>query len=171
MYFKTDRVTFRELKAEDEKFYIQTYTDPQLMKYTGVELNTAQAKSAFLTTLTATQKSAANYMMFVLCRNNTTTPLGFIAFKDLSLSKRSAEIGIILQREAQGKGIAFHCVSAVVTYGFDKLSLNNIFANLKVANKAGIKLINRLGFEPVKSNCEKNTPSDVQLYSKIKETI
>lgn len=56
------------------------------------------------------------------------------------------EIGIILRREAQGRGLAAKALKLVVEHGFDTLGLHRIAADIDPDNSASISLFLRAGF-------------------------
>ena len=57
------------------------------------------------------------------------------------------EIGIIMRREATGRGLASKAVQLVDGYGFDKLGLHRIAADIDPDNTSSISLFLRAGFQ------------------------
>ena len=56
------------------------------------------------------------------------------------------EIGIILSREAQGRGMASNAVKLVGEYGFERLGLHRLVADIDPDNSASLTLFLRNGF-------------------------
>jgi [ribosomal protein S5]-alanine N-acetyltransferase len=56
------------------------------------------------------------------------------------------EIGIIMRREAQGRGLASKALILVTKYGFETLGLNRIFGDIDPDNSASISLFLRAGY-------------------------
>lgn len=57
------------------------------------------------------------------------------------------EIGIVMRREATGRGLASKAVSMVVEYGFAKLDLHRVAADVDPDNTSSISLFLRAGFQ------------------------
>jgi [ribosomal protein S5]-alanine N-acetyltransferase len=56
------------------------------------------------------------------------------------------EIGIIMRRDAQGRGLASKALNLVTQYGFDTLGLHRIFGDIDPDNNASISLFLRAGY-------------------------
>jgi len=57
------------------------------------------------------------------------------------------EIGIIMRREATGRGLAWKALALVTEYGFGPLNLHRIGADIDPDNDASISLFLRAGFQ------------------------
>lgn len=57
------------------------------------------------------------------------------------------ELGIILRRDAQGRGLASKAVTLVASYAFEQLSLHRLAADVDPENTASLSLFLRAGFE------------------------
>ncbi len=58
-----------------------------------------------------------------------------------------AEIGLILQRDAQGRGIARRALKLVEDFGFNVLGLHRIYADVDPDNSASCGLFERAGYQ------------------------
>lgn len=58
---------------------------------------------------------------------------------------REAEIGVLMDKEATGKGFATNAVRALTDYA--KLRFDRVFAEIEPTNKKSIELIKRVGYE------------------------
>jgi ribosomal-protein-alanine N-acetyltransferase len=58
-----------------------------------------------------------------------------------------AEIGLILQRDAHGRGIASRTMRLVEDFGFNTLALHRIYADVDPDNAASLGLFERLGYQ------------------------
>lgn len=56
------------------------------------------------------------------------------------------EIGIIMRRDAQGRGLASKALTFVTQYGLGKLALHRIFGDIDPDNNASISLFLRAGY-------------------------
>jgi RimJ/RimL family protein N-acetyltransferase len=57
------------------------------------------------------------------------------------------EIGIIMRREATGRGLASKALGLVISHGFEALGLHRIAADIDPDNSASISLFLRAGFQ------------------------
>jgi RimJ/RimL family protein N-acetyltransferase len=57
------------------------------------------------------------------------------------------EVGIIMRREASGRGLASKALNLVIAYGFGPLGLHRIFADIDPDNSASLSLFLRAGFQ------------------------
>jgi RimJ/RimL family protein N-acetyltransferase len=71
--------------------------------------------------------------------------LGRIALFDVR--EGVGEIGVIVRRGAQGRGLASKALSLVCDYGFNQLGLHRIAADIDPDNNASISLFLRSGFQ------------------------
>lgn len=58
-----------------------------------------------------------------------------------------ADIGVIMRREATGRGLASKALDLVVRYGFETLDLHRVAADIDPDNSASISLFLRAGFQ------------------------
>ncbi len=72
---------------------------------------------------------------------------GIISISNLDLKNRSGNLNIKLLKPARGKGIAEHSVKLLVSYCFDELNLNCLYAGVIERNEASKKLWLKLGFK------------------------
>jgi len=73
--------------------------------------------------------------------------IGVVGFNDLDFVNKIGYIGYWLAKQYQGKGIMTQSVAALITYGFDELSLNRIDLRAAKENKASRAIAERLGFK------------------------
>jgi [ribosomal protein S5]-alanine N-acetyltransferase len=57
------------------------------------------------------------------------------------------EIGVIMQREASGRGLASKALDLVVTHGFSEIGLHRIAADIDPDNTGSLSLFLRAGFQ------------------------
>jgi len=55
-------------------------------------------------------------------------------------------LGYSLHHQAEGKGLIFEAVTAVIAYGFNDMGLHRIMANYMPTNERSARLLRRLGF-------------------------
>ncbi|HVT84583.1 MAG TPA: GNAT family N-acetyltransferase [Chitinophagaceae bacterium] len=72
--------------------------------------------------------------------------IGTIGFWRIEKENYRAEIGYILQEQAQGKGIMHEALKAILDYGFQEMRLHSVEANVNPSNLASIRLLEKNHF-------------------------
>ncbi|QNF33892.1 GNAT family N-acetyltransferase [Adhaeribacter swui] len=72
--------------------------------------------------------------------------IGDITLKNIEKRVPKGEIGYYLDAAAEGQGLAYEALSAVVRFGFDQLGLNKLFIKMPVQNQRSYRLAERCGF-------------------------
>ena len=79
-------------------------------------------------------------------KENPELNIGNIGFFRIIAEHYRAEIGYMLQEEEQQKGIMFEAIQALIKFGFEKMNLHSIEANINPANTASRMLLQKAGF-------------------------
>ena len=87
----------------------------------------------------ALKHESYNFMIF---QNNKL--LGGIALTEFN--GPSCELGYWLGKQYWGSGFATEAVGGILSFGFDELKLNNIFAAYKIGNEASKNVLKKCGF-------------------------
>ena len=87
----------------------------------------------------ALKHESYNFMIF---QNNKL--LGGIALTECN--GPSCELGYWLGKQYWGNGFATEAVGGILSFGFDELKLNNIFAAYKIGNEASKNVLKKCGF-------------------------
>lgn len=152
----TERLTLRQLTAEDENAFFFIRSDKELNKYIDIHLHETVAESrAFIEKL---NKDGALYWAIAL-RENPQQLIGTVCTWSPTGDLTKNDVGYALHPDAQGKGYMREALSAVITFGFEKLNLNTIEAYTNGQNKASTGLLERLNF--VKTGHDPESPAFV----------
>ena len=65
-----------------------------------------------------------------------------------------AGVGILLHKDAKGKGIASEALKLFVSYCFDQLGIHQLYCSIAFDNEASIRLFESNGFEFVANRRE-----------------
>lgn len=173
--FQLGELQFRLLQPDDEALFTDIYTNPELMRHTGLLMPLAQAKHAFQRTLKIINKtirsSRPRYLAYSVCHLDTKTVFGLIALTNINHCQRAAEIGLILLPSAQGTGYSAPSLEALLSFGFKELKLQTIVAQVKKSNIPALKLVQRLDFYLCKHESASDLDTDTLVYLKTRETI
>lgn len=85
-------------------------------------------------------------IIWAITQKEDSKLIGTICFWNIIKEHYRAEIGYSLLYDFQGKGIMQEAMSAVIKYGFEKMNLHSIEANVNPANESSIKLLERNDF-------------------------
>ena len=72
--------------------------------------------------------------------------IGEAGYKTIKWYNRKAELSIIITKENRGKGYGKEVLNALLKYGFEKMNLYRIEAEVIAFNKVSINLVEGLGF-------------------------
>ena len=83
---------------------------------------------------------------FAVVERESNSFLGLIALADLDHLQRRARFGILLKRDARGKGFAREAMEILFGYAFLQLNIARIWLEVLADNDAATKLYRRFGF-------------------------
>ena len=84
---------------------------------------------------------------FVICENDSDTPIGFASIVDIDLRNSSAETYICIGDKSQwGKGYGTEVKRLLLEYVFIELGLNRIYSYNWAENEGMIRINKKLGF-------------------------
>ena len=135
-------LVLRQLRPSDAAAMFIAHSDPEVQQHRrrggAMHENVLQTEAYILTTL-----SREGAHVWALTEDGGEA-LGRIAL--YVLREGVGEFGIILRRNAQGRGIASKAVDLVSQYGFQKLGLHRLMADIDPENGASLTLFIRNGF-------------------------
>ncbi len=109
----------------------------------------------------------SNNNLFLSIFNHDELHVGNIHLGRINFIHRNAEFGMILDKQAQGKGYATSASRLVLRHAFEVLNLHRIYLSVVTENKNAIRLYERLGF--VKEGIEKDMHRwNFQYYDAIR---
>ncbi|MCZ7590758.1 MAG: GNAT family N-acetyltransferase [Kiritimatiellae bacterium] len=88
-----------------------------------------------------------NRREFVIEATEDQRPLGTIGLSRIDLYNANAEYGILLGKEARGRGFGFAASELLLKHAFDELLLHRLYLRVFANNEPAIKLYERLGFQ------------------------
>ena len=142
---KTERLTLRRILPTDIHDVYEYGSDPSVSKYLLWYPHTDKNYTKFyLNFLSVRYRKGEFYDWGVEIDGKLIGTCGFTSF---DIDNNSAEIGYVLNSRYWGKGIGFEAASAVLKFGFEKLSLNRIEVHYLVGNTASEALSKKLGMK------------------------
>ncbi len=153
---KTNRLILRCLDKTDEEEVFFFRSDPRILEYLdrppAKDIEEARAHIEMI--LNGIRNGEWIDWSITLAGKNQL--IGSIGLWNISLEENRAEIGYALHPDYQGKGIMNEATKAVIDYGFKKMKLKTIVANLSPYNLNSITLLEKNNFQkgPIKKDSE-----------------
>jgi len=132
-------VVLRPLEMSDAEALFAAHGDPQTHQY----WSSAAHKSVAQTAAYIEDTIEAGHAWAIT--ESGGAALGRIAL--FQLREGVADIGIIMRPDATGRGLASKALALVCDYGFNKLDLHRIAADVDPDNSASLSLFLRAGFQ------------------------
>jgi len=134
-------VVLRPLEDADAAALFVAHGDPETHKYWATPAHASVEETARYIEETLAIKGANVWAI----TESGGEALGRVAL--FVVREGVGEIGIVMRREATGRGLASKALNLVVDYGFSRLGLHRIAADIDPDNSASISLFLRAGFQ------------------------
>jgi len=143
---QTTRLRLRSLRAEDAPALLVQRSDARIIRYLGREPDTSLKQTLAL--IEKIEQSAADNLGITwgIVRPKEDKLLGTIGFWRLIPEHHRAEIGYGLHADYWRQGIMSEVMATVLNFGFRKLKLHSVEANVDPNNLASRKLLEKHGF-------------------------
>jgi ribosomal-protein-alanine N-acetyltransferase len=140
---ETDRLQLREFNFLDAENFFLLNLDPEVLRYTGdVAFENIEEAETFLRNYAEYQTNG--YGRLAVIDKNSGVFLGWCGLK-FTPGKNETDIGFRFLQKHWNKGYATESAKACLDYGFSKLRLQNIIARAMTANKASVKVLEKIG--------------------------
>ena len=143
---QNDRILLREILDEDVDAMFVLRSDNEAMKYIdrprAKTIADAQEQVNKIKTGLITNDSIA----WAITLKGHDEMIGNIGYWNMDKANYRSELGYMLQPKQHRKGIMNEAIGLVIDYGFKKLKLHSICANVNPANEASKKILEKNGF-------------------------
>jgi len=139
-------ISLRKVKQEDLKFFRDWRNTSDIWQNNTqfILLNLKQQDSWFNRINSINTKER----MFTII-NDKQNPIGICGFVQIDNNHKNAKIAIIIGKtRLHSKGIGTESLNLLLEYGFKKLKIHRIDAEVIEYNKKSINFFQKLGFEP-----------------------
>ncbi len=146
---ETERLCLKLYSEQEKAHLIKLFTDEVIMKNVdeGV-LSEERAENLWKKLIEKMYSNGVDTIYAVFTKNDERY-IGHAAIRPRLVKPEDWEISYMLKTEEWGKGFATEIAKALINYGFEKLSLTEVFAtidddnlnSIKVAEKAGMSLL------------------------------
>ena len=143
---RTSRLVLRVPELSDAEALFSIFSDPEVMRYWSTQpwQHVQEATARIERDRAALLNGSA--VRLLLQPVNGGSILGAVTLLGFVASSRRAEVGYLLSRQAWGKGLVHEALCGLLTYGFNKLSLRRVEADVEPRNERSVKVLERLGF-------------------------
>jgi len=158
---KTERLSIRNITNEDAKNLAKVLADPEVMRYSTVGVHTEEQINAYIANC-INQYELTGYGHWAIYNDITGE---FVGVCGLNKHKVDCEdvihINYRLATDQQGKGYAVESTYGVLDFAKKSLKLNAVHALIESANISSVKVVNRTGFQLIKSSVFRGFEIDI----------
>jgi [ribosomal protein S5]-alanine N-acetyltransferase len=143
---ETERLILREIRPDDARDVFRIYSDPAVVRYWGAapmrSIDEAQRKIAS----TADAFRAKEGIRWAITRKGDDQLIGSGGHWRLIRQHLRSEIGYDLAPEQWGQGIMPEAVGAMLRFGFERLGLHSVEAQIEPNNHGSRRVLEKIGF-------------------------
>ena len=153
--FKTGRLLLRQFKEPDLGNVFLGLSNPAVIKYYGVHFKTLEETKKQIEWFAELEKNETG-IWWAVCSSDNSIFYGAVGLYFLNREFKKAELGFWLMPEFWGKGIITESLLLAINYGFKKMCLKRIEAEVETENRMSIRVMKKLQFvhERTKKDCE-----------------
>lgn len=142
----TERLHLRRIIEADTESIFSLRNNKEVMKYVPNKCNTMADAVVFYNLINSSLEAGIGITWGISLRQNSNELIGTIAFWRLMKEHYRAEIGYMLDKPFWGKGLMREAIKKVMEYGFEKMKLHSVEAQLSPENHASEKILQTTGF-------------------------
>lgn len=162
---ETQKLRLRALRASDEAFYRELYTDPKIMRYIAPPLSTEGAVSSFRKLLSLQREWTLKSRALVIEEKATAQLIGMCGTSKYDAVALSVELGIVLTPEASARGLAKEALTALMKKVFSVSPMDEIWVECSTLYPAVEHLVVAVGFTPCGNDQDTTGPLANRVWS------
>lgn len=170
IYFETERLIMRKFVEEDYKRLFLLDSDPEVMKYVGMQPLSDPEESRTVVKMIMQQYEENGLGRLAVIEKESGLLIGWSGLKfhtsEINGHQNFYDLGYRFLPETWGKGYASESAKASLDFGFNELKANEIFAHAHSENTASNKILTKLGFE---KKGEFTEPDGICFWYEIKK--
>ena len=143
---ETERLLLRKMVPGDAADFYKLRSDKETMRFIPRPIATCVADAAAGIQMMDDCLSTNNCINWGITLKGTDTVIGTIGFFRMNPESFRAEIGYILHKDHQRKGIMQEALNKAIDYGFHTMHLHAIEAVVAVGNTPSAALLEKSGF-------------------------
>ena len=146
---KTSRLILRDIQLEDARQFFEIRSDDRVMKYMDREPFKSMDDSIKMinSSIEAYEKGSGINWAITLIGSVREELIGYVGFWKWVREHFRAEVGFALLPSYWCKGIMVEAIETIIKFGFEKMDLHRIEADVNPGNIPSIKLLEKLNFK------------------------
>ena len=152
-YFKhfptleSERLLLRKLELTDAPEIQSIRSDERVMKYMDSERQSTEEHSERFISMKLKMYQENTGIFWAIIEKSTNTFIGDFSFFKMDHKNSRTEIGYTSKPEFWGKGYMQEAMTSIFNFGFDKLNLHNLEANINPGNDKSRAILIKMGFQ------------------------
>ena len=143
---QTARLDLRPLAPADAQALFALKSDPVVMRYGSSPPWTDPQAAVDYIERDLREMAAGKFVQLAIVRREDASVIGTCNLCDFDAQCRRAEVGYSLMVSAWGRGYANEAVAALLDWGFERMQLNRVEADIDPRNTPSARALERLGF-------------------------
>ncbi len=145
-FLHTKRLQLRAISLQDAARLYALRTNEQVMRYLDRPMLGSLDAAREMIERSVKDRQNGDGINWAISLQSSELLIGTIGFWRMEKEHFRAEIGYMLLPDFQQQGLMQEAMEAVIDYGFQKMRLHSIEANVNPDNRASIRLLERNGF-------------------------
>ncbi|MEH1843236.1 MAG: GNAT family protein [Nostoc sp.] len=143
---ETERLLLRETTLQDAEAIFAVFSDPRVTQFHNLDTFTSIEEAIALIVRRAKRFERGIGIRWGIARKQDNVMIGSCGFT-WNPQEQSAEIGYELANTFWRQGIMTEAVHTILQFGFEKMGLRFVVAQVMLDNIASKKLLEKLGFQ------------------------
>lgn len=143
---RTERLLLRQFSANDLERVFLGLSHPEVIRYYGVNYADLESTQVQMDWFAELERSGTG-IWWAICSPDNTVFYGAGGLNALNPTHRRAEVGFWLMPEYWGRGIMPEAMPLICDYGFTRLGLHRIEAQVETENTSCKKALTKLRFQ------------------------
>lgn len=162
---ETPDLILREIRPEDADAYFELCSDPKVMGTWGMPVHKDKIETLKLIEHLQQALREERMIRWAITPKGSDRLIGDVGFWRFVRERSRAETGAKLSRDFWSGGLMTQALAAVVDFGFSKMELNTIEANVDPGNPGAVRLVEKVGFVKEGLLREHSWDTNQQKYS------
>ena len=150
---ETERLRLRASGPGDAEATLAVLSSEEVCRYYDLSPLTVREEAARLIANRAAAFAQEERIRWALARRQDDVVIGSCGLSHWDEEAAQAEIGYELSPDWQGRGLMGEALSAVIGFGFDRMRLARVEANVVPENGPSLRLLRRFGFREIELRC------------------
>ena len=145
-YLATERLLLREISLDDAEDIFEIYSNEEVMKYFGKTTYKELSEAGKMAERCINAFKDKEGIRWGITYKNSDELIGSAGIWRIVKEHLRGEIGYDLKISQWNKGIMSEALKAIAEFGFSKMNLHTLEANIDPDNAASRKLLEKIGF-------------------------